>query len=476
MAYRYGNRYQISMFPERIEDYVKEDDPVRIYDLFVENLNFENIGMAFNSNKVGNSEYDPKAMLKVLLYGYSYGIRSSRKLERAIYHNINFIWLSGGLKPDHKTISNFRKRNRKQLKKVFKECAKLCIKLKVIEGNTLFLDGSKIRGNAGISNTVTIETAEKTLAKMDTRINQILKECDKVDKSEQEMGSLVKLREELNTVEKIKTKVSEAMKTIKEEDRLNINTTDPECIKFTGRQGKHSGYNAQIVTDEKHGLIVNSDVVAENNDLNQFENQINQANEVLGENCENAVADSGYSNIDNLTQIGDKGITVIVPSKEQSLHDPKHKAFSKSKFTYNKENNEYICPAGKILKYSHTDKIKNHKKYLHKDPTICLNCEHYGVCTKGKNGRQISRLVNEEYKEKLEILYLSEKGKEIYKKRKDKVELPFGHFKYNLGFRSFLVRGLAGAKAELSIISTCFNLRRLITLFGYKELTTLMAC
>ena len=102
------------------------------------------------------------------------------------------------------------------------------------------------------------------------------------------------------------------MKTIKEEDRLNINTTDPDCIKFKGRQGKHAGYNAQIVTDEKYGLIVNSDAVAESNDLNQFENQINQANEVLGENCETAVADSGYANTDNLKQIGDKGITVIV--------------------------------------------------------------------------------------------------------------------------------------------------------------------
>ena len=138
----------MDLFPKSIEEYVQEDDPVRIYDAFVESLSMEEVKIEINSNKVGNSQYDPKAMLKLLIYGYSYGWRSSRKLERALYHNISFVWLLGGLKPDHKTIANFRRNNKKALKEVLRQCVKLCIKLDLIDGNTLFVDGSKMRGNA----------------------------------------------------------------------------------------------------------------------------------------------------------------------------------------------------------------------------------------------------------------------------------------------------------------------------------------
>ena len=143
MAYRYGHRYQIGLLPQSIEQYVAEDDPVRAYDAFVEALNFNELGIDINPNKVGNSTYEPKAMLKLLVYGYSYGVKSSRKLERQTHHNISFIWLLGGLKPDHKTIAEFRRKNRKAVKRVLKQCARLCIKLNLIAGNTLFVDGKQ---------------------------------------------------------------------------------------------------------------------------------------------------------------------------------------------------------------------------------------------------------------------------------------------------------------------------------------------
>ena len=145
MAYRIGNREQVMLLPPTIEDYVGEDDPVRAYDAFVEALNLEQLGIENEEVKVGNSAYDPKTMLKILVYGYSYGWRSSRKLERALHHNLSFIWLTGGMKPDHKTIAKFRRDNLAALKKVLRQCVRLCIDLKLIEGNTLFIDGSKIR-------------------------------------------------------------------------------------------------------------------------------------------------------------------------------------------------------------------------------------------------------------------------------------------------------------------------------------------
>lgn len=164
MAYRYGNRHQMELLPKSIEEYVKDDDPVRVYDAFVEALDFNKLKLHLDSHKVGSPEYYPKAMLKLLTYGYSYGFRSSRKLERAIYHNVSFIWLMGGLKPDHKTIAEFRRKNKASLKDVLKACARLCIKLNLIAGNTLFVDGTKIRANASIKNTWTKEKCETSIS------------------------------------------------------------------------------------------------------------------------------------------------------------------------------------------------------------------------------------------------------------------------------------------------------------------------
>ena len=129
MAYRYSNRYQIQLLPQRIEEYVASDDPVRAYDTFVDSLDFRELGITLDSHKVSNSEYHPQAMLKLLVYGYSYGIRSSRKLERATHHNLSFIWLTSGLEPDHKTIAEFRRKNRSALAKALKQCARICIKV-----------------------------------------------------------------------------------------------------------------------------------------------------------------------------------------------------------------------------------------------------------------------------------------------------------------------------------------------------------
>jgi transposase len=170
----------MQLLPQRIEEYIAPDDPVRAYDAFIEALDFRDLGITLDPNKVGNSEYHPHAMLKLLVYGYSYGIRSSRKLERACHHNLSFIWLTSGLKPDHKTIAEFRRKNKEALANVLKQCARICIKLNLIEGNTLFLDGTKIRANASIKNTWDKKKAQRALKHIDKRIKDILTQCDRV--------------------------------------------------------------------------------------------------------------------------------------------------------------------------------------------------------------------------------------------------------------------------------------------------------
>lgn len=471
MAYRYGDRNQVNMFPPTIEEYIAEDDPVRVYDAFVEALDIEGLGIKVEEDKVGNPSYEPKAMLKLLVYGYSYGWRSSRKLERALYHNLSFIWLTGGLRPDHKTIANYRRNNKGAIKKVLKQCVRLCIDLDLIEGNTLFIDGSKIRANASINQTWTGQRCEKELKRIDKRIEDIIKECEQADEEEKGKGTLIKLAEELKDKDVLKKRVKAILGKIKEQDKSHINSTDVDCIKVKGRQGTHAGYNAQIAADEKNGLIVNSEVVNKSNDMNQFARQVEQANEVIGKRCEVACADAGYSDTEDLKDAIEQGIQVIVPSQKQALHQPlEREPFGKDKFRYNEQGNQYICPEGKELRYSHYSKVKGHYLYRIKEPSDCIDCKHFSRCTNNKRGRAIIRLRNEETKEQLEALYASYEGQAVYKKRKEKVELPFGHIKRNLGVGAFLLRGIQGVNAEMALLSTCFNISRMITIVGMSRL------
>jgi len=476
MVYKTGQRNQLSMMPKTVEDYVTENDPVRAYDAFVEALNFSKLGIIESENRPGNTAYDPKAMMKLLIYGYSYGIRSSRKLERATYHNISFIWLIGGLKPDHKTIANFRKNNKEALKKCLKQSAELCIELNLIEGNTLFLDGTKIRANASINQTKTKEKLEKELIDIDSRIEEILKECEQSDAIES--GSLVEMADELKDKKKLQIKISTLVKKMETENKDNINFTDPECTNMKGRQGSHASYNAQTVADGKYGLIINTEVVNKNNDLEQFSTQIEGANKVLGKDCTIACADAGYANTTNLKTTLNKGITVVVPSQKQASHNPNAtNPFSKDKFKYDKTNNCYICPEGNELKSAGYTKDRKQITYQIRRKNICVTCKQYGVCTKNKIGRSISRLENEETKEVIEGIYATDMGQEIYKKRKEKVELIFGHIKRNLNGGAFLLRGLEGVNAEMAINGTCFNIVRMITILGgVRSMVKKLAC
>ncbi len=474
MAYRFGQRQQQLLFPPRIEDYISQDDPVRVYDAFVNALSWETLQLEGNPKKAGCPQYDPKSMLKILIYAYSYGIRSSRKIERALHHNVSFIWLAGGLKPDYRTISRFRKHNAKALKQTLKQCAQLCLKLNVIAGNTLFVDGSKFRANAGIDNTRSRSWCEKALTELDGRIEQLLGECEQADHMEQGQGSFVALQEELTEQQQLKEKVQEVLDTLHTEGLDRMNTTDPDCARMTGRQGSHAGYNGQIVVDEKHGFIVSSDVVNENNDQNQFAHQIEQAHETLGSPCKQAGADAGYYNGAELEKIDRQDVKVIVPSREQASKKPP-KPFHKNQFKYSPEQDCYICPEGKRLpkrSYSLAEKGSSYSA----GAQVCRACCHFGLCTAAKHhGRSILRYDNQEVRARLARQYEQSDSQSTFARRKETVELPFGHIKSNLGVSSFLLRGLESVRAEMSLLCSCFNIVRLIGLFGVSGLLSKLA-
>jgi transposase len=446
---------------------VGKEDAVRVYDAFVESLDFRDLGIELDEGQVGNSEYDPKAMLKLLVYGYSYGVKGSRKLERECHHNLSFMWLMGGLKPDHKTIAEYRRRPKEALKKVLKQCVRLCIKLDLIAGNVLFVDGTKIRANAGRGKSHERGWYDKRLQELDRRVEKLIEESEKTDQEQAELGSSVAMGKELAQAERLKEKIQRTLKVMEESGREKINLTDPDCALMHSVQGSHASYNVQSVVDDRHGLIVHVQAISETSDVNQFAEQIQGANEVLGKRCEVACADAGYADTVELNKIDKQEIKVVVPSQRQALHQEEN-PFSKSHFRYDPDKDCYICPEGKELQYVGETHKNGKKDYRIREPGICQRCPHYGPCTTAKLGRKIVRLAQEEDKHRFEAQY--EASKEIYDRRKTRAEHPFGHIKRNLKTDGFMLRGQDGVQAETCLLATCFDLRRVMTILGITAL------
>lgn len=476
MAYKVGDRLQKTLFPNIIDDYIGKHDPVRVYDSFVDSLNLEKLGIHEEYNKAGADEYQPRNMLKLIIYGYSYGVRTSRKLELACHHNLSFIWLMGGLKPAYRTIARFRSENKGVIKNVLKQCVKLCIKFNLIEGNTLFIDGSSFRGDASIRNTWTSERCDKALKAIDKRIDELIEEAERIDKEEEEKGSLVEIKEELRDKEVLKEQIQEIASELNNTGKTQTNTTDADCVKVKGRQGLHAGYNVQMAVDEKHGLIVNSEATSHSQDANQFSAQVKKASEVLNKKPKVVCSDSGYHSVKDISKV-DKNIMVVMPSQKQVQEENGFflGPFDKDRFMYDVQKDEYICPEGNRLTYIGTAKSGRRvgNRLFRAKADECQSCCNFGTCTKSIHGRTVDRLREEELKDKLEEIYISAEGQRIYKQRKEKVELTFGHIKRNLKAGQFLLRGKDKVDAEVSILSTCFNIVRMITIVGIPDLLSM---
>jgi len=471
MAFRQSQRAQQMLLPPTIEEFVALDDPVRAYDAFVDALDWRNLGIEADPHQPGCPAYPPTIMLKILVYGYSYGIRSSRKLERALGHNLSFIWLAGGLKPDFKTIARFRRQNRKALKGVLRDCARLCLKLGVIAGNTLFVDGSKFRANAGNSQSWTAAQCEEHLRQIDQRIEEILHECERVDTQEAQEPSLVHLQEELAQQRGRQERIATALKQLQEEDLARVNITDPDCAQMRGRQGSHAGYNSQIVVDEQHGFIVQADVVSDQNERQQLAPQIAAAAATTGKTPVIAGADNGYYSGQELEKMTAVATQVLVPARQPAAP---RQPFVKGHFPYVAEENVYVCPAGQRLTYRRTD-AERHRQEYQIDGGTCGACAHYQQCTRGRNGRRVVRYFNEDLRDRLRQQFELPASREVYRRRKQTAELPFGHLKRNLGAGQFLLRGLSGVRAEMSLLASCFNVARLLGLFGVAGLRAKLA-
>jgi hypothetical protein len=383
------------------------------------------------------------------------------------------MWLSGGLKPDFKTIARFRKDNKEVLIKLLKESVSMSVRMNMVEGNCLFIDGSKIRGNCGIGRCRSRQEIAMQIKQAQMDIEEMAKRVEKDDEQDSQGKSLVFI-EGIKSKEDLKNKLEDVMKQMKEEDLQEINMTDPQSIKFISRGGGHSGYNAQVVTDEKAGLIVSAQVVRKNNDIGQIQKQTIAAEANLGKKSKIVCADSGYHNRTEIKKLMDGKREVIVPSQKEVNKERtgKDNEFDKSKFKYDKDKDVYICPQAKELE--RIDETQDGKIIYQEKKKECIKCKKFGECSINKRGRKIQRMKEDKELKATEVLYKSEKGQKIYKKRQTICERVFGHIKRNLGVNSFLLRGEKGANAELSMIAVCHNVRRWVTICESVNFTQVM--
>lgn len=481
-------RNQLCLFEEKLNDLIEEEHLIRFIDLYVDKLDLIELEIHANDKSRGIG-YDPCLYLKIYIYSYLNRIRSSRKIERECKRNIELIWLTKQLSPDHWSISNFRKMNKKSLKNIFKDFLRFCHKLNLLSFDCVAIDGTKMRAQNSMSNIYKKDEIDKSLEKIEQKIDEYITELESNDKMEQDEYDFLNrnISEKLKHLKKHKDKlefIKEIFKKNTDIKRYFANDPDSNFQKDNGRCVV--GYNCQSGVDEKNKLIIATEVTNESNDLHQLNNMKEKIDEIKKElkieKKSICVTDAGYhSEIEILEAIKDKNFDLYIPHprdvKTKESHGkekkdkPPLKGYEQDNFMYDKEKNIFICPKGKVLEQRGKGSIRKGIKKIRYQCKICNNCEVLDLCTVNKiDGRSIEISENfekiKEFREKVK----SELGKKVVLKRKELVEHPFGTIKRNFGYTYFMQRGIEKVKAEFSFIAFIYNFKRAIKIIGVKNM------
>lgn len=471
MGYIQGiNRRQVILFPETVDDYISEDNPVQFIDVFVENLNLKALNFKYcQPARTGRPPYNPADMLKLYIYGYLNWIRSSRRLEKETQRNVELMWLLKKLTPDFKTIADFRKDNKESIKKVSKEFIVLCKKLELFGGEIVGIDGSKFRACNSKKRNFSQAKLEKRIKEIEEKISQYFSELEVNDLKEADVKE--------NNGEKIKAKIEELrermngynglLSGLKESGEKQVSLTDKDSRAMVNNQKVEVCYNVQMTVDDKHKLIIDHEVTNEVNDENLLSKMGKRAKEVLGVEELEVLADKGYYNAVEIKECVENGITPYIPETKPRVSKEADANFYKSKFKYNKEKDVYECPGGSELsfrkKVRHDGKVM--KLYKTKE---CSSCELKDRCTQNKEGRIIYRWEDEEILE--EMRERVKRDYEKVKRRGEIIEHPFGTIKrpFNQGY--MLMKGIDKVGAEIGLSVLVYNITRVINIVGISKL------
>jgi transposase len=465
-------RKQAILFPETIDEYISQDNVVRVIDEYINQLNVAELGFRFAERPLmGRPPYNPRDMLKLYLYGFLNGIRSSRKLEHETKRNIEVLWLLKKLSPDFKTIADFRKHHKGSLKKIFRNFNQLCDDWDLFGKELIAIDGSKFKACNSKKNNITRKKIARNLKYIEDKVSDYMKQLDQNDELEEadRTPDIHEVNKRIQQLQERKTKYLEFEKELDESGQNEISTTDPDArLMGTSNNGVEVGYNVQTAVDAKHKLITDFEVTNHPNDLGQLDNMAIRTKDLLKQKNLKALADKGYYNVENLKQCVKAGITPYV-SKQTYSNGTGDKDFYSDKFTYDREKDVYICPAGQELKFTNERKrkAKGVIGYNYQNYQACEGCTLRARCTRSKNGRTIFRHVDQDFLDTID--QQTNANMKTYRLRQIIVEHPFGTIKRNWGAYYFLTKGIKSVSGEMSLACLAYNFKRVVNILGAEE-------
>ena len=464
------DRSQSTLLPDCLEDYVGEDNPVRVIDVFVDGLDLTAFGFAgAEPAATGRPAYHPATMLKLYLYGYLNRIQSSRRLEREAQRNLELLWLLRRLAPDFKTIADFRKDNGPAIRRVGRELIDLCRRLDLFSEAIVAIDGSKFKAVNNRDKNFTAHKLKARIAQVEESIARYLIELDRADRdpalvTEARVGGLKK---KMATAKAHLEKLAQIGKRLKETPDGQLSLTDPDArsMATSGRGTGVVGYNVQIAVDTRHHLIVAHEVTNVGNDRTALSSMAAQAREAMGEADLIAIADGGYYKGEEIAACEEAGIQTLVP-KPQTSGNQSAGLFGKKDFRFIPEDDEYECPAGQraIWRFSREEDGQMVHKYW---SSACPNCPLKAGCTTGRH-RRITRTEYEDITDRMQKRL--DNAPQAMSVRRQTAEHPFGTLKAWMGATHFLTKTMKRVSTEMSLHIFAYNLKRMIQIFGMKIL------
>ena len=466
------SRQQVTLFPESVEDYITEDNPVRFMDAFVSSLDLGELGFArAQPAETGRPAYDPGDLLRLYLYGYLNRVRTSRLLERETKVNVEVMWLLGKLSPDFKTIADFRRDNLAAIKQVCREFTLLCRKLKLFGGELVAVDGSKFKAVNNRRRNFNQARLTKAIKAIAEKVDDYLHELDEADAAEPDPDepppSAVELRAKIKTLTERKAKYQALHEGLKANGAKQVSLTDADARSMVMHHGSTEvGYNVQTVVDEKHQLIVEHEVTNDPTDHAHLAEMALRAKETLGVAELEVVADMGYYDGAEVKQCAQAGITTYIPKPITSVNK-KRGLFTKQDFSYEEAKDCYRCPAGEELTYRY-ESFEQGRLIRYYTTSKCRDCPLQAKCTTNQRGRRITRWVDEKFLE--DMARRVRARPELMRRRQQLSEPPFGTIKRGMNQGYFLMRGLSKVGAEMSLTVLSYNIKRVINILGVPKL------
>ena len=478
MSYLRGPaRSEVQLLPPCLDDYVAPNAPARFIDAYVESLDFQALGFTHaQAQPTGRPPYHPADLLKLYLYGYLHRIRSSRRLEAEATRNLELIWLLRCLRPDFKTIADFRKDNRGAFKPLFKNFNLLCRKLNLFGAELVAIDGSKFKALNNSRRHYTREQLQELVQKIERRIEEYLAELDHQDSEAEGVAGAPnpqELQDSIGRLRQRQGRYEELLGELEASGQNELSLSDPDSRKMKGAHGEHFiGYNVQVAVDAKHDLIVTQEVVQAANDRAQLGVMALAAKEELQVEQLQAVADKGYHEADQLESCEQAGIETLVPEQGKTSGQGKKgkEIFPKEQFEYDGQADAYHCPAQRTLPRQAQNHSRGKERILYYNRGACRDCPLKSQCTTGAY-RVIARRTNELVVERAAARVAANAQKVA--RRKEIVEHVFGSLR-DWGHDRFLMRGLEKVRAEFSLSALVYNLRRVINLIRIEELLVVL--